>query len=54
MLICECAGFLISLDLRLQKTKNVHKEHLQYLCGYMKSKNKVNTKANKRKKTKIK
>ena len=50
MPICECAEFPISLDLRLQKYKNAHKEHLQYLCGYMKSKNKVNTKASKKKK----
>ena len=54
MPICECAEFPISLDLRLQKYKNAHKEHLQYLCGYMKSKNKVNTKASKKKKRKTK
>lgn len=53
MPICECAEFPISLDLRLQKYKNAHKEHLQYLCGYMKSKNKVNTKASKKRKTKL-
>ena len=51
MPICECAELPISLDLDYKKYENAHKEHLQYLWGYM-SENKVNTKASKNKKLK--